>query len=103
MVCFTVFSARVAPTHVSASPSILSTNVHWRFDDKVQARIERFYVEIPSVMTQKRLPRDRMATITGLASGKAQGVRVVAVYKDDIKAMSAMDYFNTPGEQTYCP
>ena len=100
--CVSLFSARVAPTHVSASPSILSTNVHWRFDDKVQAQIQQFYVEISSAMHEKKLPEDRMAAISGLGSGTAHSVRVIAVYKDGTKAMSEIDHFITPSKQAYC-
>ena len=86
---------------MSASTSILSTNVHWRFDDKVQAQIQQFDVEISSAVHTK-LPGDRMATISGLASGTAHTVRVIAVYKDGTKAMSGIDHFNTPSKQAYC-
>ena len=66
---------------------MLSTNVHWRFDDKVQAQIKQFDVEISSVVHTK-LPEDRMATISGLASSTAHSMRVIAVYKDGTEAMS---------------
>ena len=85
---------------MSASPSILSTNVHWRFDDKVQAQIQQFDVEITSVVRTK-LPGDRMATISGLVSGTDHSVRVIAVYKDGTKAVSKINQFTTPGEQNY--
>ena len=98
--CVSLFLARVAPTHVSASPSMLSTDVHWRFDDKVQAQIQQFDVEISSVMHTK-FPEDRMATISGLSSGKNHSVRVIAVYKDGTEAMSEMHQFATPGISTH--
>ena len=101
MGCFTtVFSARVVPTHVFASSSILSTNVHWRFDDKVQTRIEQFDIEVSSVVHTK-LPGDRMATISGLPSGTAHSVRVIAVYKDGMRAMSEVHHFITPGRHLF--
>ena len=81
---------------MSASPSILSTNLHWRFDDKVQAQIQQFDVKITSVVHTK-LPGDRMTTISGLASDTAHSVRVVAVYKDGARAMSEVEHFTTPG------
>ena len=99
--CFTVFSARVIPTHVSASPSILSTNIHWRFDDKVQAQLQQFFVEVLSVMhtvSSVMLPGDRMATISDLTSGTAHSVRVIAVFKDGTKATSETHHFTTPGQ-----
>ena len=89
---------------MSASPSILSTNVHWRFDDKVQAQIQQFDVEIScktSLMRKKMLPHDRMAAIPGLVSGRDYTVKIIAVYKDDAKAVSQVEHFSTPGIYIY--
>ena len=92
---------------VSVSPAILSANVHWRFDDKVQKQIKSFDVEISSdafpAQTHKNipsLPSDRMASISGLVSGRQHSVKVVAVYKDGTRVKSETVQFITPGMNT---
>ena len=96
-------TARVVPTGVQASPAVLTTNVHLKFDDKVEQRIKTFLVQVSSnefrdqVTTKSILPCDRMATIHHLAPGTAYSVRVVAVYEDGMEAMSKICTFTTAG------
>ena len=96
-----ICSARVIPTIEPVDPSILSTNVHWRFADNVQQKIKRFEVEVRSpehcVPMVTGDPRDRMATISGLNSDTTYTVQLSAVYNDDIVAKSDIASFQTPG------
>ena len=94
-------SARVIPTIEPVDPSILSTNVHWRFADNVQQKITRFEVEVKSpehcVPMVTGDPRDRMATISGLNPDTTYTVQLAAVYNDGTVAKSDIASFQTPG------
>ena len=67
----------------------------------MQTQIKGFNIEISSdrfhIQMHKKPPNDRIATISGLLSGTAHYVTVVAVYKDDFKATSEMVRFTTQG------
>ena len=96
-----LLSARVAPTEVTLSPSILSTNVHWKFADNVQSRIRHFAIEYSSdvgTSTKTEPPNVRVSTLSQLRSGQHYEVCVVAVYDDDFEARSDKISFTLPGK-----
>ena len=87
---------------VSATPSILSTNVQWKFDGEVEKQITGFRIEVSSDMvcresTIKPPPSARTATLSDLESGITYDVKLVAVYNDGTKAASKRVSFTTPG------
>ena len=96
----------IVPTDISVTPPILSTNVHWKFDDKFQTQIKTFLVEVStnlSTAVHESPPSDRVATISGLASGTAHSVRVTAVYLDGYKARSHTVNVTTLGKYSLQP
>jgi hypothetical protein len=94
-----IHTARVTPTHVSASPSVLSTTVHWNFDEGLETYIKIFDIEVFPDMFHGRAQvhtspaSNRVTTISGLASGSAHSVRVTAVYYDETRAESDLVHF----------
>ena len=95
-----LFTARVVPMDVSATPSILSTNVHWKFDGKVEKQIMGFRMEVLLGTVCKEVneiqSKARTATLSGLESGIACSVKVVAVYSDGARGKSTTVSFTTP-------
>ena len=93
-------TARVAPIDVSASPSVRSTNVHWKFDRNVEKEIKSFKVNIsPDTCSNDRdaPPSARTKTLFGLESGVTHNVKVVAIYSDTTRSKSTTISFTTPG------
>ena len=93
-------TARVTPIDVSASPSVCSTNVHWKFDRNIEKEIKSFKVEIsPGTCSNDRHapPGARTKTLSGLESGVTYEVKVVAIYSDSTRAKSTTISFTTPG------
>ena len=85
-----------------ASPSILNTNIHWKFADNVQEKIKIFRVEIsPGAVHPVAQPHERVTTIKALSPSTSHTVRVIAVYEDDTKTTSENCVFTTPGNCSY--
>ena len=88
---------------VSASPSVLGTTVHWKFDESLEAHVKNFEIEVFPDMFHDQVQVDvspascRATIITGLASGTAYSVRVIAVYCDDTRAESDAVHFTNSG------
>ena len=88
---------------VSASPSVLGTTVHWNFDERLEIHTKRFEIEVFPDMFHDQVqvhmsPASCRATIiSGLASGTAHSVRVIAVYCDDARAESDTVHFANSG------
>ena len=99
----TYTTARVMPqdVQIGLSASVLSTNICFKFDDKVEPRIKYFLLEISSgssvYKTKHISPPDRMEEITGLAPGTSYHARVIAVYDDQHKSSSKDVPFTTRG------
>lgn len=104
------FTARVVPMGVHASSTVLSTNIHLKFDATMEPCIAEFIVEVSTDSFQCHIlsfnpipPDDRMATISGLLPNTAYTARVVAVYKDGKRVSSELCAFTTPCKlSTYC-
>ena len=99
---YSFLAARVFPTSVHASPSVLSTNIHLTFDATVEPRVAEFIVEVSSdefyqdTISNPIPPNELMATVSGLVPNTEYTARVVAVYKDGVRVRSKYFTFTTP-------
>jgi hypothetical protein len=101
-VFYSFLAARVFPTSVHASPSVLSTNIHLTFDATVEPRVAEFIVEVSSddfyqdIISNPIPPNEQMATFSGLVPNTEYTARVAAVYKDRVRVGSGLCTFTTP-------
>ena len=84
--------------------SVLSVNVHFSFDNNVERSVKNFLLEVfpkeyPNEITMCTIndTSDRMGTVLCLKPKTHFCARVIAVYKDDVKATSDTCSFTTLG------
>ena len=85
-------------------PSALDTSIEWRYDNKVEDRIEGFDVEVSptrahvkELITLQRGRSARQVTLPDLESAVEYGVTVITKYCDGMKARSDTRTFISPG------
>ena len=81
--------------------SVLSVNVHFSFDNNVEKSVKIFLLDVfpkefPNEITINDTS-DRMGTVLCLKPKTHFCARVIAVYKDDVKATSDTCSFTTLG------
>ena len=106
IIIYILFTARIVPRGLKAHPSCLITDIHFKFDEKVEPRVKEFIAEIccDSSFSKSKVvsvPVDeRMVSVKKLDPDTHFVARILAVYNDEQKVIGEICNFTTPGKLT---
>ena len=103
---FSIATVRVTPTGINITPSVLNTNISWKFSDDVESRIKHFKLSVRPVESTRSEryaidpvttpSKDRSASLSNLKPSTEYHLTIAAEYEDGKQGLSKQT-FKTAG------